>query len=195
MTVVQSKYSILSNKPVNREDLGEFTEIIYKLPDWFVNWNKTKIIKVYGCSFAYLDSQDKVPVISTLYANQFISVHSNIVQNDITSLQSLYLLDGYREVRSPFTDEAKINSNAVRESEANEGFMMVVNNFYSPKIFNLTNSTLDNISIRFKDATGNIIPLRTPYYSGPVIPGDQYHTNEIRQAVFKIEIELAIIQD
>jgi hypothetical protein len=183
MTLVQSKYSILSNKPVNREDLGEFTEIIYKLPDWFVNWNKTKIIKVYGCSFAYLDSQDKKPIISTLYANQFISVHSNIVQQDISSLPSLYLLEGYREANPVIMDEAKIN----------EGFMMVVNNFYSPKIFNLTNSTLDNISIRFKDATGNIIPLRTPYYSGPVIPGDQYHTNEIRQAVFKIEIELAII--
>jgi hypothetical protein len=182
--IVQSKYAILSNKPVNREDLGEFTEIIYKLPDWFVNWNKTKIIKVYGCSFAYLDSQDKVPMISTLYANQFISVHSNITHNDISFLGSAYVLDGYREVNPIITDEAKIN----------EGFLMVVNNYYSPKIFNLTNSNLDNISIIFKDANGNIIPLRTPYYSGPIEPGVGYHTNEIRQAVFKIEIELAIIE-
>jgi hypothetical protein len=185
MTVVQSKYSILSNKPLHKEDIGEYKEIIYVLPEWFVNWNKTKLIKVYGCSFAYLDSNNKVPIISSLYQNQFISVHSNIVRDDTQSLNSAYLFDGWRlgnpNVSVELLDEARVNAD----------FMMVANNFYTPKIYNLTNSTLKQIEIYFKDATGTVIPLRTPYYVGEIEPGVGVHPNEIRQAVFKIEIELA----
>jgi hypothetical protein len=186
--MIQSKYAILSNKPVHRGDLGEFKEIIYKLPEWFVNWNKNKIIKVYGCSFAYLDSVNRAPVISTLYQNQFISVHSNIVNDDVQHLNSVYILDGYREVFPELPDSALLD-----EAKINEGFMMVCNNFYSPKIFNLTNSTLDFIKIYFKDATGNVIPLRTPYVEVPPEGSGSVHTDGIRQAVFKLEIELATL--
>jgi hypothetical protein len=187
MAVVQSKYTTLSNKPVHRGDLGEFTLIAYKLPEWFTNWKKTKIIKVYGCSFAYLDSKNKVPTISTLYQKQFISVHSNIVKDDTTFLKSVYLLEGWREAQPAVPEEV------LDEATIADGYMMTVNQFYTPKIYDKTNSNINQIEIYFKDATGNIIPLRTPYVGETIEEGGSYHTDEIRQAVFKMEIELAII--
>jgi hypothetical protein len=62
----------------------------FDLPLWFTNWNKNKIIKVYNYNFNYLESQNKKPILSTLYQNQFISVHSNIAHNDTVTLHSKY---------------------------------------------------------------------------------------------------------
>jgi hypothetical protein len=187
MSVVQSKYTILSNKPVHKGDLGEFKLIAYKLPEWFTNWNKNKIIKVYGCSFVYLDSLNKTPIISSLYTNHFISVHSNIVRDDTANLKSVYILDGYREVNPEVPHEVQ------DESYINDGFMMVANNFFTPKIYDMTNSNITQIELYFKDAAGNVIPLRTPYVENPPEGEGSYHTDGIRQAVFRLEIELAII--
>jgi hypothetical protein len=64
--------------------------------------------------------------------------------------------------------------------------MMVVNNYYTPKIYNLTNSTAKEITIWFKDTRGEIIPLRTSYLTGAPL-------DEIYQAFFKIECKLAIL--
>jgi hypothetical protein len=64
--------------------------MFYNLPSWFVNWDKNKMIKVYGCSFMYLDSVGTVPIRSDKYNNQFISVHSNIIRDDSIFLSSYY---------------------------------------------------------------------------------------------------------
>jgi hypothetical protein len=64
--------------------------------------------------------------------------------------------------------------------------MMIVNNYYTPKIFDLTNSDEKTINIWFKDAHGEIIPIRTPYSS------DHGTWDEIHQVVFNIECELAV---
>jgi hypothetical protein len=63
---------------------------------------------------------------------------------------------------------------------------MVVNNYYTPKIYDLTNSPTKEIKKWFKDSHGKIIPLRTSY------SGEGDFLNEIYQAVFKIECELFI---
>jgi hypothetical protein len=42
--------------------------------------------------------------------------------------------------------------------------------------------------ISFKDAYGNLIPIRTSYF------GDDDYLQEIEQAIFKMEIELAILE-
>jgi hypothetical protein len=162
----KSMYSILSNKPVIEAFSGAYYDIIYYLPAWFVNWNKKKIIKIYGCAFAYLESENKVPKPSSKYANKFISVHSNIVRNDTENLLSTYTENKYPEYA---------------ESVINENYMMVVNNYYTPKIYDLTNSPIKEIKIWFKDSHGEIIPLRTSY------SGEGGFLNEIYQAVLKIE--------
>jgi hypothetical protein len=41
--------------------------------------------------------------------------------------------------------------------------MMIVNNYYTLKIYVLTNSDIDNISISFRDAYGALIPIRSSY--------------------------------
>jgi hypothetical protein len=167
----KSMYSILSNKPVSEDFSGAYYEISYHLPVWFVNWSGKKMIKVYGCAFAYLESENKIPKPSTKYANQFISVHSNIARDDTANLLSSY-------VKNKFPD--------YDESAVNENYMMIVNNYYTPKIYNLANSTINEITIWFKDSHGEQVVLRTSYSS------EGGFLDEIYQAVFKIECELFI---
>jgi hypothetical protein len=62
---------------------------------------------------------------------------------------------------------------------------MIVNNYYTPKIYDLSNSNLDYITISFKDSYGEKIAIRTSYSSEGLL-------DEIYQVVFKIEIELDI---
>jgi hypothetical protein len=64
--------------------------------------------------------------------------------------------------------------------------MMVVNNYYTPKIYDLTHSSIKEISIWFKDSHGELIVLRTSYSS------EDGFLDEIYQAVFKIECELFV---
>ena len=172
--LVMSKYSCLTNKPLLTDWSGSLTAMSFDLPLWFTNWNKNKIIKVYGCSFNYLESQNKKPILSTLYQNQFISVHSNIAHNDTVTLHSKYadvLPNDY--LSSP------------NESLVSMDFMMVVNNYYTPKIYDLTNSEIKDIRIQFRDAYGKLIPIRTSYSADD----DNTTQEEIQQATFKIEIE------
>jgi hypothetical protein len=67
--------------------------------------------------------------------------------------------------------------------------MMVANNYYTPKLYNLTNSPeLQEIRIWFKDSYGERVCLRTSYAG----TSDLNLLDEIRQAVFRIELELVI---
>jgi hypothetical protein len=173
-----SKYSCLTNKPLLTDWSGSLTAMEFKLPTWFTNWNKNKIVKVYGCSWCYLESENKKPILSNIYENQFISVHSNIAHNDTVTLNSKYedvLPNDY--LASP------------NESLVSMDFMMVVNNYDTPKIYDLTNSEIKDIRIQFRDAYGKLIPIRSSYSSG-----DPTIADEIQQATFKIEIELAILE-
>jgi hypothetical protein len=62
-------------------------------------------------------------------------------------------------------------------------FMMVVNNYYTLKIYDLTNSEIKDIHVQFRDVYGTLIPIRSFYSNGnPTI------SDEIQQATFKIEI-------
>jgi hypothetical protein len=173
-----SKYSVLSNKPITKEFIGGRSKISFTLPCWFTNWNGQKLIKVYGCSFSYLETENKEPKPSSRYANQFISVHSNITRADTEHLSSIYTEDGTRPTSN--------------EIELFVDFMMVANNYYTPKIYDLTNSTEKEIVIWFKDAYGQQIKLREPFTPNN---GQGEAWSEFYQAVFKIEIELAIADE
>jgi hypothetical protein len=74
--IVMFKYSVLTNKSLHKNFSGALREMSFKLLSWFTDWNKNKIIKVYGCSFNFLESENKNPTLSSKYQNQFISVHS-----------------------------------------------------------------------------------------------------------------------
>jgi hypothetical protein len=51
----------------------------------------------------------------------------------------------------------------IHENETIDCYMMTVNNYYSPKIYDVTDSNLQFISIWFKDSYGNRVPIRTSY--------------------------------
>jgi hypothetical protein len=152
MSVFKSRYSILSNKPLTDDFSGELNEISYKLSAWFKNSNGKKIIKVYGCSFRYLESEDKKPISSDLYTNQILSVHSNIARDETEHMASSY----------PQIISTKSN---IHENEVVYCFMMIVNNYNTPKIYNVTDSNLQTISIWFKDSYGKHVPIRSSYSS------------------------------
>jgi hypothetical protein len=112
--------------------------------------------------------------LNNKYAGQFISVHSNIVRDDSEYLPSTYIPSSNGDTPSQI------------ESEANSNFMMVVNNYYTPKVYDVTHLTDKQIVIYFRDSKGEKIPLTTSYSS----EGDLL--DEIYCALFKIELELAI---
>jgi hypothetical protein len=91
--IVSSVYAVLSNKPINKEFSGASYETQFKLQSWFTNWGENKIIKVYGCSFAYLENKNKEPVLSSKYSTQFISVYSNIAKDDIVLMNLVYIME------------------------------------------------------------------------------------------------------
>jgi hypothetical protein len=95
--IVMSKYAVLTNKPLHKNLSGALRGMSFKLSWWFTDWNKNKIIKVYGCSFNYLDSENKNPTLSSKYQNQFISVHLNIAHEYTIPLKSFYLKPGVSE--------------------------------------------------------------------------------------------------
>jgi hypothetical protein len=117
-----SKYSCLTNTPLLSDWSGSLTAMSFDLPTWFTNWNKNKIIKVYGCSWCYLESENK----NQICANQFISVHSNIAHNNTVTLNSKYV--------GVFPTNYLSSPN---ESSVSMDFMMVVNNYYTHKIYDL----------------------------------------------------------
>jgi hypothetical protein len=151
-----SEYAVLTNKPLHKNFSGALRGMSFKLPSWFTDWNKNKIVKVYGCSFNYLESENKNPTLSSKYQNQFISVNSNIAHEDTIPLKSFYLKPGVSE--SYLSDPNK--------STLISDFMMVVNNYYTPKIYDLTNSEIKKITISFRDAYGELIVIWSFYVSG-----------------------------
>jgi hypothetical protein len=187
--LVMSKYTILSNKPVATNFHGEWMELDYELPFWFRNWNKNKIVKVYGCSFAYLDSKqddfgNNHPFLSDKYQNQFISVHSNLAREDTSSLISKLITE-----RSEEGILKRYEYDPEDDLEVIQDYMMICNNFYTPKIYDLTNTPMDSVRVWFKDSYGERIPIITAH--------DDSHDAEkfgINQAVFNIEVELAILE-
>jgi hypothetical protein len=182
--IVQTTYTVLTNKTLNNWPGPTQTALLYKLPEWFVTWPKTKIIKVYGCSFIFLESEPPIdgglddeykPRVSTRYANQFISVHSNIVRNSTTPLHIHY------ETAEGFPEEFQGNLGDAVD------YMMTANNFYNPKVFDLTNNNARHIKLWFQDSTGQPICLRGS------ISANGGFLNEVEQAVIRLECELAII--
>jgi hypothetical protein len=189
--VVRSTYCVLTIKSLSPLiDIGvpETTSILFKLPEWFINWKGTKIIKVYGCSFIYLETADapqnntNVPKVSTKYSNQFISVHSNIVRDDSTPLHIHY--EYSNGVPMPF-------DGSVGDSP---DYLMTVNNFYNAKVFDVSGQEgLEFIKLWFVDSMGKAVPLRVLYNNNYVNPGGGNWLG-VYQAVIRMECELAILE-
>jgi hypothetical protein len=54
-------------------------------------------------------------------------------------------------------------TNTAEDDSVYDGFMMVMNNYYSLKVFDLSNSDLKEIKIWFRDGFGEIIPIIKSY--------------------------------
>jgi hypothetical protein len=154
--IVRSCYTTLTHKSFETINIDIINKLIYQLPFWFVNWPRKKIAKVNGCSFIYMESKNKKPKPSALYANQFITVYSNITRDDTE-----YLPASYEDLKRP----------SQSESDASAGFILLANNIYNnQKIYDLMNSSERIIEMWFKDAYGNIIPVK-PRTLPTIAPG------------------------
>jgi hypothetical protein len=174
MSVIKSRYTIPSNKPLSETFDRALYSMSYKIPTRFKNSNGKKMIKVFGCSFGFLESEDKKLIPSTRYTNQILTVHSNIARDNTEHPPSFY-------------PEAPKSGIELHENESVDCFMMTTNNYNTPKIYDLTNSDLQDITIWFKDSYRQLITIRGAYSS------DGGYLDGIYQTVFKIECELAVI--
>jgi hypothetical protein len=185
--IVQTTYTVLTNKTLTNMPGDPQYALLFKLPYWFIHWPKTKIIKVYGCSFIFLESEPPVegavtegyiPRVSSKYANQFISVHSNIVRDDTTPLHISY--EGEVSSQSSFGDAVD--------------YMMTCNNFYNPKIYDVSNiQGLESIRLWFVDSVGKTVPIKHNYSDGHYVDaeGNSHTFSGVYQAVIRMECELA----
>jgi hypothetical protein len=67
----------------------------------------------------------------------------------------------------------------------------VVNNYYTPKLYDITNCDIKEIKIWSEDSHNELIILKTSFSSEAGIENG-YQLDEIYKAVFKIECELFI---
>jgi hypothetical protein len=165
--------------------------MVFPLPEWFVNWSKTKIIKVYGCSFLYFETSGGVPKLSQKYANQFITVHSNIVRDDLAIVHTYYsdIPENSNVVAmGPDGTVSKNSPDAITLGDCVD-YMMTANNFYNPKIFDLTNNTTSFIKLWFIDSAGSPVCLRTAF-----TPEGGAFLSEVYTATIRLELELAIME-
>jgi hypothetical protein len=73
---------------------------------------------------------------------------------------------------------------------------MTCNNYYTPKIYDVTNSDLKSIKINFTDAFGEVIKLK--YNTTETVDDDAGVSTEEKvgyRSAFRMECELAIIAD
>jgi hypothetical protein len=182
--LIKSSYTVLTNKPLSTDFSGGYYALIFHLPKWFVDWPKIKIIKVYGCSFLYFETENKEPKLSDKYNRQFVSVHSNIVRDDVSVLQIQY---------SDIPEGSPIENGPGDNHGDGLDYLCTANNFYNPKIYDVSNNQLTYIKLWFLDSTGKKIPIRGSF---SLDPGDPFSPlDEVMSAVIRLECELAIFEN
>jgi hypothetical protein len=179
--IIKSCYTVLTNKALSKDFSGGYYAFIYHLPKWFVDWPKTKIIKVYGCSFLYFETENKIPKLSEKYNRQFVSVHSNIVRDDSTVLRIQY---------SDVHENSPIEDGPGDSHGDGLDYLCTANNFYNPKIYDVSNQQMSYIKIWFLDSTGQKVPIRSSFSPPDKPPLD---LSEVMSAVIRLECELAIL--
>jgi hypothetical protein len=86
----------------------------------------------------------------------------------------------------------QLNEN-IEDDSVYDGFMMTTNNYYFPKVYDLTHADIKEIKIWFRDGFGEIIPIIKSYRTAEMSNDMELDDYEKLQAVFKIECELAIV--
>jgi hypothetical protein len=189
--IVKSCYTVLTNTPLSNAFSGGLYAMIFPLPDWFVKWSKSKIIKVYGCSFLYFETENGVPKLSEKYSHQFITVHSNIVRDDSITLHTYYSDIPDNSTIVAVGPEGTVGKNDVNAITMGDGldYLMTANNFYNPKIYDLSNNDAQFIKLWFLDSSGEKVCLR-----GSFTGANEVFLGEVYQAAIRLECELAIAE-
>jgi hypothetical protein len=180
-------YSALQSLPNKNVD-----HISVELPDWFRNYNGRKYIKVYGTQVYFLrlqsgDDDDKytfdqiVPLEATLHSDIAKDTNTGIIVDPLPNLPA-----------APGPDETAIwGKKSWWETGPFSGtindiydqYILTVNNFYTPKLYEYTDPTIQEIRFWFKNRYGVRMPI---FY---LIKND---ANDLLSAMllFKIEMEL-----
>jgi hypothetical protein len=188
----QSKYIVIGNRPIVSFDEMPTTfnitgpetyEWKFDLPDWFKNnGNDRKIVKIYGGS--------------VLMHRQILTIVSegDHIKKDIHFENLLHAT-----IHSNIAEFANVGSNINTIAElgtadhsalisAYKNYVMVANNFFTPKIYEIPDTTTRTLTFIFHDKEGKPIPLfhiEQNYLDDPL-------SISINQLVFKIEGELMI---
>jgi hypothetical protein len=162
------------------------------LPDWFRVYNGKKIIKIYGTQLYHVyanfesinyDYDVETPLAATL--------HSNVVGNNNTGT----LVDPNPDLPDQAGPE---DPNLWSPTGPSDGdinniyhqYVLTANNFYTPKTYEYTDPSIQELRFWFKNRYGVVVPI---YYIR------HYAEDNARWfatfLLFKIEIELLTVKD
>jgi hypothetical protein len=179
-------HGALSTLPDSKQDY-----ISILLPDWFRVYKGKRIIKIYGTQLYQVYSDDRIhdynydaemPMEATL--------HSNVVGNNNTGT----LVDPSPELpdaAGPPKPGMWIPSGPASGdiNDLYNQYVLTANNFYTPKTYEYTDNSLQELRFWFKNRYGAILPV---YYIFHDPDNTLIYATFL---LFKIEIELLTVKD
>jgi hypothetical protein len=195
MIASQSKYMVVGNGRIPSLDTlrdipsTKIDHISIILPEWFRTYTGKKIIKVYGTQLysVLLPAVDGVQYQFDTDIPLEATLHSNIARESNTGI----LIEPYPDVPVlPPTPVPPVFYNPEGPSSENinelyDGYVLTVNNFYTPKTYEHTDPTLIELQFWFKNRYGVRLPVFYVYNED-----DNHVANFL---LFKIECELLTV--
>jgi hypothetical protein len=156
------------------------------LPVWFRTYNGKKFIKIYGTQLnSIVQDTDNdtykydvdTPLETTIQCNLARDVNTGILIEPFNDILETSNPTGLDNVYSPsYNSKELIN-------ELYDGYVLTVNNFYTPKIYEYTDPAINELHFWFKSKYGTKIPI---FY----VHAADTEDIDVRFLLFKIECEL-----
>jgi hypothetical protein len=205
MSNKENKYFIIGNYPliyhqrIDAEDKkwNDMDVKIwrYQLPSWFYDSNDRKIIKITGSNVIqhrYTRDTTTNPIPETeedqqgeFFQTLHTTIHSNIIKfsNAGTNINTIDIPKFYNANGDQIHEDYSDNLNIY------DDYMMLANNFFTPKFYELPDNTVRTIDIWFRGNDGKRLPIfkieRKVVDSKDII--------NISQLIFNIEGELVLM--
>jgi hypothetical protein len=205
--ILENKYFVIANYPliyhqqVENEDRKWNSMVVnewkFALPPWFYSSQYKKMIKFYGSNvFQHKYSMNKTisspPETIEEQQTEFFQVlhatiHSNLskINKDGQNINTIPIPIFYKDGNRVYDDYYK------NDIHIYDDYMMLVNNYYTPKVYVIKDDTIRTIDITFKANDGRTLPI---FEIDRIYEGVETTDNiKINQLLFKIKGELILI--
>jgi hypothetical protein len=198
MIATQSKYMVVGNGRIPKFEMlrnlpnTKIETITAQIPEWFRTYNGRKIIKIYGTqlyqiygNYNFQDYQfdSSTPLEATIHSNITKDGNTGLIIEPLENLPPAERDPGispdYWEPTGPFSGTV---------NDIYENYVLTANNFYTPKTYEYTDTSITEVKFWFKNRYGVKIPIF--YVYNPENGGTDFMSTFL---IFKIELELMTI--